>query len=64
MFEEFLGTPLLASKIESSYDVVAQLLNEMCDTGVVSTTEGNALRDLVEVEGWIGKFLGGINLPG
>ncbi|KFY87783.1 hypothetical protein V500_06756 [Pseudogymnoascus sp. VKM F-4518 (FW-2643)] len=64
VFEEFLGAPLLASKIESSYDVVAQLLNEMCDTGVVSTTEGNALRDLVEVEGWIGKFLGGINLPG
>ena len=40
----------MASKIESSYDVVAQLLNEMCDAGVVSTTEGNALRDLVEVE--------------
>ena len=43
---------------------MAQLLNEMCDAGAVSTTEPNALRDVVEVEGWIGKFLGGINIPG
>ena len=54
----------MAHKVESNYDVVAQLLNEMCDAGAVSTTEPNALRDLVEVEGWIGKLLGGINLPG
>jgi AP-3 complex subunit mu len=64
VLEEFVGSPLLASKVESSYDVVAQLLNEMCDAGAVSTTESNALRDLVEVEGWIGKLLGGINIPG
>jgi AP-3 complex subunit mu len=64
ILEEFLGSPLLAVKIESNYDVVAQLLNEMCDAGAVSTTEPNALRDLVEVEGWIGKLLGGISLPG
>jgi hypothetical protein len=64
VLEEFVGTPLLAQKIENSYDVVAQLLNEMCDAGAVSTTEPNALRDLVEVEGWIGKLLGGINIPG
>ncbi|KAH8782570.1 Adaptor complexes medium subunit family-domain-containing protein [Hyaloscypha finlandica] len=64
VFEEFIGAPLLAHKVESSYDVVAQLLNEMCDAGAVSTTEPNALRDVVEVEGWIGKLLGGINIPG
>ena len=64
ILEEFVGSPLLALKVESSYDVVAQLLNEMCDTGAVNTTEPNALRDLVEVEGWMGKLLGGINLPG
>ncbi|TGO61607.1 hypothetical protein BCON_0026g00510 [Botryotinia convoluta] len=64
VLEEFVGAPLLAQKIESSYDVVAQLLNEMCDAGTVSSTEPNALRDMVEVEGWIGKFLGGINIPG
>ena len=62
VLEEFLGAPLLASKIESSYDVVAQLLNEMCDAGTISTTEGNALRDLVEVEGFMGKLLGGLSL--
>ncbi|KAB8300930.1 hypothetical protein EYC80_002855 [Monilinia laxa] len=64
VLEEFVGAPLLAQKIESSYDVVAQLLNEMCDAGTVSSTEPNALRDIVEVEGWIGKLLGGINIPG
>ena len=64
IFEEFIGAPLLAHKVESSYDVVAQLLNEMCDAGAVSMTEPNALRDVVEVEGWIGKLLGGINIPG
>ncbi|KAL2071576.1 hypothetical protein VTL71DRAFT_12811 [Oculimacula yallundae] len=64
ILEEFIGAPILAQKIESNYDVVAQLLNEMCDSGAISTTEPNALRDLVEVEGWIGKLLGGINIPG
>ena len=64
ILEEFIGAPLLAHKIESNYDVVAQLLTEMCDTGAVCTTEPNALRELVEVEGWIGKLLGGINIPG
>jgi AP-3 complex subunit mu len=64
VLEEFVGAPLLASKVENSYDVIAQLLNEMCDAGAVSTTEPNALRELVEVEGWIGKLLGGISIPG
>lgn len=63
-FEEFLGAPLLSSKIEHNFDVVAQLLTEMCDSGTICTTETNALRDLVEVEGWVGKLLGSINLPG
>ncbi|KIH88129.1 hypothetical protein SPBR_06782 [Sporothrix brasiliensis 5110] len=62
--EEFLGSPLLASKIEASYEVVAQLLTEMCDAGTVGTTEPDALHDLVEVEGLVGKLLGSITLPG
>jgi len=62
-FEDFLGAPLLAHKIESGYDVAAQLLTEMCDAGAVATTEPNALRDLVEVEGFMGKLLGNLNLP-
>lgn len=64
VFEDFLGAPLLAVKIENSYDVVAQLLTEMCDAGTICTTEPNALREVVEMEGWMGKLLGSINLPG
>jgi hypothetical protein len=63
-FEDFLGAPLLAVKIENNYDVAAQLLTEMCDSGIINTTEPNALREVVEVEGWVGKLLGSINLPG
>ncbi|KAK7424398.1 hypothetical protein QQZ08_008657 [Neonectria magnoliae] len=63
-FEDFLGAPILAIKVENNYDVVAQLLTEMCDAGTVSTTEPNALREIVEQEGWMGKLLGGLNLPG
>ncbi|KAH7326023.1 Adaptor complexes medium subunit family-domain-containing protein [Stachybotrys elegans] len=62
--EDFLGAPLLAVKLENNYDIAAQLLNEMCDAGTVNTTEPNALREVVEVEGWMGKFLSSINLPG
>ncbi|KAI0134455.1 Adaptor complexes medium subunit family-domain-containing protein [Xylariales sp. AK1849] len=62
--EEFLGAPVLAHKIEANYDVVAQLLTEMCDAGTVSTTEPNALRDVIEVEGILGKLLGSLSLPG
>jgi AP-3 complex subunit mu len=64
VFEDFLGAPLLAVKIETNYDVIAQLLTEMCDAGLVSTTEPNALRETVEIEGWVGKLLGSISLPG
>ena len=63
VFEEFLGAPLLSSKIESAYDVVAQLLHEMCDAGSVCNTEPNALRDDVDVAGWAGKLLEGLGLP-
>ncbi|KAL8632009.1 hypothetical protein Q9189_002273 [Teloschistes chrysophthalmus] len=64
IFEEFVGAPLLANKIESSYDVVAQLLGEMCDAGSVCNTEPNALRDDVDIPGWMDKLLGGVGLPG
>lgn len=64
VLEEFLGAPLLESKIEGGYDIVAQLLGEMCDAGTVSNTEPNALRDLIDVPGWMGKLLGGVGLPG
>lgn len=62
-FEDFVGAPLLAVKLENNYDVIAQLLTEMCDAGTVCTTEPNALREVVEIEGWVDKLLGSINLP-
>ncbi|KAL8930348.1 MAG: hypothetical protein Q9172_000057 [Xanthocarpia lactea] len=64
VFEEFIGAPLLANKIEDSYDVVAQLLGEMCDAGSVCNTEPNALRDDVDIPGWMDKLLVGVGLPG
>ncbi|KAL8879166.1 MAG: hypothetical protein Q9198_003173 [Flavoplaca austrocitrina] len=64
ILEEFVGAPLLANKIASSYDVVAQLLGEMCDAGSVCNTEPNALRDNVDIPGWMDKFLVGVGLPG
>ena len=49
VLEDFLGAPLLASRIEGNYDIVAQLFGEMCDAGSVCNTEPNALRDGVDV---------------
>lgn len=54
----------MATKIESAYDVVAQLLGEMCDAGMVDKTEPNALRDVVEPPSRMSKFLDGVGLPG
>ncbi|KAI5309783.1 hypothetical protein KEM55_002428 [Ascosphaera atra] len=65
VLEEFIcnGGPLLSSKIQGQYEVVAQLLDEMCDGGIVCNTEPNALRELVDVPGWMDKLLGGVGLP-
>ncbi|OJD21598.1 hypothetical protein ACJ73_07061 [Blastomyces percursus] len=64
VLEEFVGTPLLTGKIQSNYDVVAQLLNEMCDGGIICNTEPNALQETVEIPGWMDKLLVGVGLPG
>jgi len=48
IFEDFLGSPLLSTKIEENYEVVAQLLAEVCDGGIICNTEPNALRETVE----------------
>lgn len=63
MLEDFLGSPLLASKIEGNYDVVAQLLNEMVDGGIIACTEPNALRDVVDAPTFMKSLLGGVGLP-
>lgn len=64
VLEDFVGAPLLSSKIQANYDVVAQLLHEMCDAGIVCNTEPNALQEVVEMPGWMGKLLGGVGLSG
>jgi hypothetical protein len=58
-FADLLGSPLLPHKIISSYDILAQLLPETCDAGLISTTEPNALRDIVDSSSWVNKLLGG-----
>ncbi|XP_014554229.1 hypothetical protein COCVIDRAFT_17990 [Bipolaris victoriae FI3] len=63
VLEDFLGSPLLASKIEANYDVVAQLLSEMVDGGIIANTEPNALRDVVEAPNLLKSLLGGVGLP-
>ena len=63
--EEFLGSPLLASRITASYDVVAQVLAEMADAGIVCQGEANVLRDVVETgPGVLDNIFGKVGLPG
>lgn len=64
VFEDFLGSPLLTLKIQDNYEIVAQLLGEMCDGGVVCNTEPNSLRESVEVSSLIGKLFTQVGLPG
>lgn len=60
VLEDYLGSPLLGTKIEANYDIVAQLLNEMCDDGFPFTTEPNALRDVVLPPSLMGKLLSNV----
>ena len=64
VFEDFLGSPLLTTKIEDNYEIVAQLLGEMCDGGIICNTEPNALRESVEVHSALGKLFTQVGLPG
>ena len=61
--ETFLGAPLLPTKFEKSYDVVVQIVSEMCDAGMVCKTEPNALAEVVEAPTFMGNLLGGFGLP-
>jgi len=63
--EEFLGSPLLGSRITANYDIVAQILAEMADAGVPSESEPNALRDVVETgPGVLNNLLGKVGIAG
>lgn len=63
IFEDFLGSPLLSNKIEENYEVVAQILAEVCDGGVICNTEPNALRESVEVSSALGKLFQQVGIP-
>lgn len=60
VLEDYLGSPLLGTKIEANYDIIAQLMNEMCDDGFPFTTEPNALRDVVLPPSLMGKLLSNV----
>lgn len=60
VLEDYFSAPLLPSKIEANYEVVVQLLAEMCDDGYPFTTEPNALRDLVVPPSLMGKIFGSV----
>ena len=62
--EDFLGAPLLAHKIENNYDIVAQVLGEVCDGGLICNTEPNALRELIDITGLVGRLLSNVGLSG
>lgn len=63
IFEDFLGSPLLPNKIEDNYEVIAQILAEVCDGGVVCNTEPNALRETIEVSSALGKLFQHVGIP-
>lgn len=64
IFEDFLGSPLLVTKIEENYEIVAQILGEVCDGGIICNTEPNALRESIEVSSVLGKLFTHVGLPG
>ena len=58
VLELVVGAPLLAARLERHGHVVAQLLSEMADGGLVAATEPNALRDLVDAPSLLKSLLG------
>ncbi|KAF3191875.1 hypothetical protein TWF225_001081 [Orbilia oligospora] len=63
VLEDYFTPPLIPSKIEGNYDVVAELLGEMCDDGLPFNTEPNGLRDVVLPPSIMKKLLANVTLP-
>lgn len=63
IFEDFLGSPLIRAKIEESYELVAQILSEICDGGNICNTEPNALREQIEITSGLGKLFTQVGIP-
>lgn len=62
IFEDYLGSPLLPIKLESNYDTVVLILNEMIDGGYPYMTSGDVIKDLVPYGGLLRKLLTGSNV--
>lgn len=62
IFEDYLGSPLLPIKLESNYDTVVLILNEMIDGGYPYMTSGDIIKDLVPYGGLLRKLLTGSNV--
>lgn len=60
-FERFLTPPLIPMKIETSYDTVTLILNEMLDDGYPYLTETDFLKDLVPSSGLISKLTSSVS---
>ncbi|KAK6332594.1 hypothetical protein TWF730_004254 [Orbilia blumenaviensis] len=63
VLEDYFTPPLIPSKIEGNYDIVAELLGEMCDDGLPFNTEPNGLRDVVLPPSIMKKLLANVTLP-
>ncbi|KAK6507191.1 hypothetical protein TWF481_005640 [Arthrobotrys musiformis] len=63
VLEDYFTPPLIPSKIEGNYDIVAELLGEMCDDGLPFNTEPNGLRDVVLPPSIMKTLLASVTLP-
>ncbi|EPS39759.1 hypothetical protein H072_6443 [Dactylellina haptotyla CBS 200.50] len=63
VLEDYFGPPLIPSKIEGNYDIVAEILGEMCDDGLPFNTEPNGLKDVVLPPSIMKKLLANVTLP-
>ncbi|KAF3932144.1 hypothetical protein ABW20_dc0107886 [Dactylellina cionopaga] len=63
VLEDYFGPPLIPTKIEGNYDIVAEILGEMCDDGLPFNTEPNGLRDVVLPPSIMKKLLANVTLP-
>jgi hypothetical protein len=57
--EKYFTAPLIPMKIETNYDTVTLILNEMMDDSYPYLTEPDFLKDLVPSSGILSKLLSG-----
>ncbi|ODV64200.1 clathrin adaptor, mu subunit [Ascoidea rubescens DSM 1968] len=57
VMENYFGKPLNPLKLEANYDILCLLINEMIQDGFPFITDLNQLRDIVQLEGLLSKFI-------